>query len=149
MTLDRTAHEVDLSTIPGEFRENYRFLSELIRCNDINNSLRQGLDKLAEKPIARLRGKLNNRQLKIVREYLCQTVELEGDSFDPPVPAELEASILTKERHVWLPWEAEAIRKIKRWRSDVTFIVEQLRETVVHPASFDDPKKPPAKYHRK
>jgi hypothetical protein len=149
MRLDKTAHDVDLSTIPGEFRENYRFLSELIRCKDINNSLQQGLDKLAEKPISRLRGKLNNRQLKIIREYLSQTEDQDCDSFDPPVPAELEASILTKERKVWLPWEAEAIRKIKRWRSDVTFIVEQLRETVVHSASFEEPKRPASKRRRK
>jgi hypothetical protein len=67
-----------------------------------------------------LRGKLNRRQLKILNDYMEQLQEAE--MFSAPVPAELEASIRIKKRSSWLPWEAEAIRKIERWRNDLSSI---------------------------
>jgi hypothetical protein len=41
----------------------------------------------------------------------------------------LEASIRVKKRSTWLPWEAEAIRKIERWRGDLAFITENWTST--------------------
>ncbi len=34
MRMDKSAEDVDLSCIPSEFRENYKFLSELIECKE-------------------------------------------------------------------------------------------------------------------
>lgn len=127
MTLDRTAQDVDLSTIPGEFRENYRFLRELINCEEKNDSLRRGLENSAQRPLCRLRGKLNRRHMRILKDYLGGSSNGDSEDLDPPVPPELEASIRIRTRSTWLPWEAEAIRKIQRWRSDVRYLVEELR----------------------
>lgn len=115
------AQDTDLSSIPSEFRENYRFLSELINCRDKNDSAANELDHLGQKRLFELRGKLNRRQMKILNDYLNDSKD--PDSLFAPVPAELEASIRIKKRSVWLPWEAEAIRKIERWRKDVFCII--------------------------
>jgi hypothetical protein len=115
------AQDTDLSSIPSEFRENYRFLSELISCRDKNQCAAGELDHLGQKSLWAIRGKLNRRQIKILNDYQAQSID--SDSLFPPVPAELEASIRIKKRGTWLPWEAEAIRKIERWRKDVCCIV--------------------------
>ncbi len=79
-----------------------------------------GLESMAEERLQQLRGKLNRRQVKILTDYLKQADDQDdGGSITPPVPAELEASIRMRKRGAWLPWEAEAIRKIERWRTDV------------------------------
>ena len=45
MKLDKTAQEVDLASIPEEFRENYKFLCELINCRQKNNNVTEPLEK--------------------------------------------------------------------------------------------------------
>jgi len=84
--------------------------------------------------LSALRGKLNRRQIKIIKDYLtyCDDVDEYGDYCDqmpePPVPVELEASIRIRKRSTWLPWEAEAIRKIERWRADLKLITAAWSE---------------------
>jgi hypothetical protein len=122
MKADKTAQDTDLSSIPGEFRENYRFLSELINCKHKNNSAAQCLEKVLEPRLCHIRGKLNRRQIKILSLFVRDLENSEPESLTPPVPAELEAAILVRKRSTWLPWEAEAIRKIERWRQDLLCI---------------------------
>jgi len=122
MNVDKTAQDSDLSNIPGEFRENYRFLSELINCRDKNASVAESLGNIVDRRLCRLRGKLNKRQLKLLNEFMDGIRDEDPDSFTAPVLEELEASIRIKKRSTWLPWEAEAIRKIERWRDDLATI---------------------------
>jgi hypothetical protein len=122
MKADKTAQDTDLSSIPGEFRENYRFLSELINCKHKNNSAAQCLEKILEPHLCRVRGKLNRRQIRILNLFVKDLENNEPESLTPPVPAELEAAIRVKKRSTWLPWEAEAIRKIELWRGDLECI---------------------------
>lgn len=122
MKADKTAQDTDLSSIPGEFRENYRFLSELINCKHKNNSAAQCLEKVLEPRLCHIRGKLNRRQIRILNLFVKDLENNEPESLIPPVPAELEAAILVRKRSTWLPWEAEAIRKIERWREDLLCI---------------------------
>ncbi|MFH0958465.1 MAG: hypothetical protein V1897_07145 [Pseudomonadota bacterium] len=119
MTLDKSAQDMDLSSIPSEFRENYKFLSELIECKEKNNIASMGLESMVEERLRQIRGKLNRRQVRILTNYLKEADALEDGPIAPPVSAELEASIRMRNRVAWLPWEAEAIRKIERWRADV------------------------------
>lgn len=119
MRVDKSAQDMDLSSIPAEFRENYKFLSELIECKEKNNLAVKRLESMVEEKLSVLRGKLNRRQLKILTSYLSQIEEDDDGLLNPPVPAELEASIKIRHRTGWLPWESEAIRKIERWRADV------------------------------
>lgn len=122
MNLDKNAQDSDLSNIPAEFRENYRFLSELINCRDKNAVVAESLGTLVDRRLCRLRGKLNKRQLKILNEFMDRLQDDDPEWYGPPVPEELEASIRVKKRSTWLPWEAEAIRKIERWRDDLGVI---------------------------
>ncbi|MGA8832438.1 MAG: hypothetical protein ACLQT6_05195 [Desulfomonilaceae bacterium] len=122
MRVDKSAQDMDLSSIPAEFRENYKFLSELIDCKEKNNTASKGLESMVEERLKVLRGRLNRRQLKILTDYLSQIEEEDDNLLAPPVPAELEASVRIRKRATWLPWEAEAIRKIERWRADVGHI---------------------------
>lgn len=124
MRMDKSAHDIDPCTIPGEFKENYRFLSELIRCRDKNYSICRGLASLGEANLMASRGQLNRRQLKIVKDFFSGIHQGDGDSLPAPVPEELEASIRIRKRSTWLPWEAEAIRKIEKWREDAHFILQ-------------------------
>jgi hypothetical protein len=119
MKADKTAPEDDLSSIPGEFRENYRFLSELINCKHKNDSLTDGLESLVDQRLSQIRGQLNKRQLKVLNQFIEYANTSDQEAVAPPVPVELEAAIRIKKRAVWLPWEAEAIRKIERWRNDL------------------------------
>jgi hypothetical protein len=139
MTLDKSAVDVDLSSIPGEFRENYRFLTEMISCDEKNRMAASGLETLVDRHLCRIRGSLNRRQISILNRFLEEAQVAED--LEPPVPVELEASIRIKKRVSWLPWEAEAIRKIDRWRKDVQCIVLQWTgaATVATHSSFDAP----------
>ncbi|MBI4965280.1 MAG: hypothetical protein HY913_18535 [Desulfomonile tiedjei] len=122
MKLDKTSPDTELSSIPAEFRENYRFLSELINCRDKNDSAAGELEDLVDRRLCRIRGKLNKRQIKLLNDFMNRTKNDDPECFYPPVPAELEAAIRIKKRSIWLPWEAEAIRKIERWREDLCTI---------------------------
>ncbi len=136
MRVDKSAQDIDLSCIPGEFRENYRFLNELISCKEKNLSVAKCLDEFLDERLSALRGKLNRRQIKIINDYLAYCGEADefddnedGQAPEPPVPVELEASIRIRKKSTWLPWEAEAIRKIDRWRADLALITAVWRET--------------------
>jgi hypothetical protein len=135
MKADKTAQDTDLSSIPGEFRENYRFLSELINCKHKNSSATHCLEKVLEPRLCQIRGKLNRRQIKILSLFVKDLENSEPESLSPPVPAELEAAIRVKKRSTWLPWEAEAIRKIERWREDLLCISQNWGPAIVvsHP----------------
>jgi hypothetical protein len=130
MKLDKTAQDLDLSSIPAEFRENYKFLCELINCRQKNNNITERLEQVMENRLRNLRGKLNRRQLGIVTRFLKGYETDETECLIPPVPPELEASLRLRKRSTWLPWEAEAIRKIERWRSDVSCIIQRWGENL-------------------
>jgi len=136
MKLDKTAQDNELSSIPAEFRENYRFLSELINCRDKNDSAANELEDLVEKRLCRIRGKLNRRQIKLLNDFMNRIKDDDPECFFPPVPAELEAAIRIKRRSIWLPWEAEAIRKIERWREDLNTITRYWAGAGADPAAL-------------
>ncbi len=127
MSTDKYAHDIDLCTIPGEFRENYRFLSELIRCRDKNHALVKRLSSIGDVRLAALHRNLNKREAKILKDFIAALHEEDPDYSPAPVPEELEASIRIRKRSTWLPWEAEAIRKIEKWREDLIAILEKRR----------------------
>jgi hypothetical protein len=127
MKPQRTAEDPELQSIPTEFRENYRFLSELIDCREWNNSFKRGLKALIERNAPYLTtGRLNQRQTKLVKSFFKALRHRTPDCFSPPVPAELEASIRIRDKSTWLPWEAEAIQKIELWRGDISCIRRHL-----------------------
>jgi hypothetical protein len=130
MKLDKTAQELDLASIPAEFRENYKFLCELINCRQKNSVVTERFELVIENRLCNLRGKLNRRQLGILTRFLKVYQADEPECLVPPVPPELEASLRLRKRSTWLPWEAEAIRKIERWRADISCIIQRWGENL-------------------
>jgi hypothetical protein len=128
MKADNTSSDSDLSSIPSEFRENYKFLSELIDCRRQNTSVTQNLEEIVRNPICTIRAKLNRRQRLILSRLLRGFKYDDNEPFAPPVPPELEASLRLRKSSTWLPWEAEAIEKIERWRADISLIAEVWAE---------------------
>lgn len=126
MKPDKTAHDPGLASIPREFRENYRFLCELIACKEKNDCAWKGLEALSERMTVELKGRLSRRQIKILNDFRRGSDIDVADCVDAPVPPELEASIRIRKRATWLPWEAEAIQKIERWRGDVSLMSRNL-----------------------
>lgn len=124
MKVDKPALDDHGTNLPGEFGQNYMFLSQLITCKEKNNAATEGLDELLGRQLSRIRGKLNRRQMTILNKYLKGGEGQDDESVPAPVPAELEASIRIRKRSTWLPWEAEAIRKIERWRDDIDCIMQ-------------------------
>ena len=86
MKLDKTAQELDLTSIPAEFRENYKFLCELINCRQKNSAVTERLEQVIENRLCNLRGKLNRRQLGIVTRFLKGNEADESECLTPPVP---------------------------------------------------------------
>jgi len=91
---------------------------------------------LVEKRLCRIRGKLNRRQIKLLNDFMNRIKDDDPECFFPPVPAELEAAIRIKRRSIWLPWEAEAIRKIERWREDLNTITRYWAGAGADPAAL-------------
>jgi hypothetical protein len=127
MRPDETAHDFCPAGFPAEFRENYRFLSVLIECKGKNDLAMKDLEVLVRKRPVQMGRKLNQRQMKIIKDFIKGARLEPQDRPGPPVPPELEASLRVRQRSTWLPWEAEAIRKIERWRKDISFISSCLR----------------------
>jgi len=126
MKPDSTATDSDLSSIPGEFRENYRFLRELINCKQKNDVTTRTLVSFTDRVPAELRQRLNRRQARIFKDFLRERAAHPCDCLPAPVPVELEASIRIRKRSTWLPWEAEAMQKIELWREDIQCITRCL-----------------------
>jgi hypothetical protein len=131
MKADTSTPDNDLSSIPGEFRENYRFLSELINCKHKNTTLTNYLGSMFDPRLKDLTKRLNRRQVKIIKQFIQFIQTRDEEDIAPPVPEELEAAIRIKKKNSWLPWEDEAIRKIDRWRSDVASINSLWMDVVV------------------
>lgn len=46
----------------------------------------------------------------------------------PPVPLDLERSILSKEQSSWLPWEQDVMEKAGNWRQEMTRAKPEILE---------------------
>jgi hypothetical protein len=46
----------------------------------------------------------------------------------PPVPLDLESHIKSKDETALLPWEAEALQKVRQWRNEIGEIRPQMME---------------------
>jgi hypothetical protein len=126
MSVEMPHEDMDLSSIPADFRHNCKFLCQLIECKDKNDLVISPLQELLHGRADKKPTELNKRQKTILKKILEGLERQDIECFDPPVPAELEASIRVKPRRCRLPWEAEAIRKIDLWRKDVRHMVERL-----------------------
>lgn len=131
MNLEMPLEDMDLSSIPMDFRHNCKYLCQLIDCKGKNDLVISPLQEVLAHRKYEKTTKLGKRHKSILRKILEGIDQDDNECFDPPVPAELEASIRVKPRRLRLPWEAEALRKIDLWRKDVRELVEKLSPKTV------------------
>ncbi len=72
-------------------------------------------------PLTRKQVLEQNRLLKSILKRFSKILT-------PPVPLDLENHIKTKEGTALLPWEAEALQKVSRWRNEVNKVKPQIME---------------------
>ncbi len=105
---------------------DYDYLREILKIADKNgwdiNALNLVPKDVPENPVTSLSRKEFQERNRQVRNVLKRY----GSVLTPPVPPELEHSIRRKEKEVWLPFEAEAIRKVETWRKQIRRIKPDL-----------------------
>ncbi len=110
---------------PGA-RQKYDHVKELMKIAAKNEwdveSLKlisKDLPKTEPIPLSKKQVQDRNRKIKNVLKRF-------GEVLTPPVPQDLEQHIRGRDSETWLPWEAEAIEKIDRWRDDIQEIKPQI-----------------------
>ena len=60
------------------------------------------------------------KKQKVERDRLVKSIfKRFSNILTPPVPSDLEKSILKRDKDSWLPWEREAIERIVSWRNEM------------------------------
>lgn len=74
---------------------------------------------------------LTKKEFQEISRRVKNVLKRYGRALKRPVPLELEKSIRSRRSEKWLPYEAEAIEKMEKWRSEVgvvrSEIVSELR----------------------
>ncbi|MEI7448377.1 MAG: hypothetical protein WCJ75_02035 [Desulfomonile sp.] len=70
--------------------------------------------------------KLTKKQVVERDRLLKNILQRFAKILTPPVPLDLERSILNKDRARWLPWEKEVIEKATSWRKDIALIKPEI-----------------------
>ncbi len=71
---------------------------------------------------------LTKRQVLEQNRLLKSILKRFSKILTPPVPLDLENHINSKEGSALLPWEAEALQKVSRWRNEVNKVRPQIME---------------------
>lgn len=117
-----------VSEPPGDFKNNYKLLKQII-----NKALKEGtpledLHLIPRNPSDKKTKQLSKddllRLLHTIRRLKTRYQRL----LQCPVPHELERDILAKAPEERLPWETEALEKIEQWRVDVQSIRAQVQK---------------------
>ena len=67
------------------------------------------------------------KKQKVERDRLVKSIFKRFSSvLTPPVPSDLEKSILNRDKTSWLPWEREAIERITSWRHEMNKVKPQI-----------------------
>jgi len=62
---------------------------------------------------------LTKKQLNDHNRLVKKALQRFSKVITPPVPLDLERSILSKDQSSWLPWEREVVEKVGDWRSEI------------------------------
>lgn len=99
-----------------DFNQNYLYLKSLIEelKTEDRNTVRERIFGEGE------RGRnLTKKEMKQLFRFLRKIENHYEECRTPPIPAELEKSIRSRETSDWLPWEQEAIEKVDGWRAQL------------------------------
>jgi hypothetical protein len=71
-------------------------------------------------------GALSRKQVTERNRLVKSIFQRFSSILTPPIPSDLEQSIISKDPDNWLPWEKEAIEKIGQWRD----AIEKIRPEI-------------------
>jgi hypothetical protein len=110
-------------------RVSYDYVKAIVRIANKNGWELDGLDLIPKDPHTQEEIKLTRKQITERDRLLKNILQRFAKLLTPPVPLDLERSILEKDEASRLPWEKEVINKASRWRHDIAKIKpEILRE---------------------
>lgn len=110
-------------------RVNYDYVKAIVRIAKKNGWELDGLDLIPKDPHPDQEIKLTRKQITERDRLLKNILQRFAKLLTPPVPLDLERSILEKDESGRLPWEKDVIDKAAQWRRDMARIKpEILRE---------------------
>lgn len=126
MVKAESLRDEDVSVGKSHSKANYDYLKEIIKIARKNGwdmkslgLVRKDLPRSSTTPLTKKQFEERNR-------VVVDVLERFSDSLTPPVPPDLEKSILSRTKESWLPWEAEAIGKVDDWREELKRIKPEV-----------------------
>jgi hypothetical protein len=105
----------------GEFRALKHLIKELKAENKVSVITQIFGDEAPNRQLTKTQMK---KLFRLLRKIERHCAELER----PPVPRELEAFIIQRDRSEWLPYELEAVEKLEAWRKELRERREAARD---------------------
>jgi len=105
---------------------SYDYVKAVIKVAQKNGWDLEGLDLIPKDTPADGHVKLTRKQVSERDRILKNILERFSRILTPPVPLDLEKSILEKDEADRLPWEKEVIKKAATWRRDIARIKPEI-----------------------
>ncbi len=71
---------------------------------------------------------LSKKQVMEQNRLLKNILKRFSKILTPPVPLDLESHIKSKDENALLPWEAEALQKVRQWRNEIIKVKPEIME---------------------
>jgi hypothetical protein len=126
MAKTASSRRADFSNRKSASRTDYDCLKEMLGIAKRNGWDIESLglvrrDLPVEEPL-----KLTKRQSQERNRLIRSILKKYAQILTPPVPADLESAIRSRDEETWLPWEMEAIEKADTWREEVRKIKPEI-----------------------
>ncbi len=105
---------------------DYDYVKAIVKVAKKNGWDLENLDLIPRDLSATEQVKLTKKQVVERDRLLKNILQRFAKILTPPVPLDLERSILNKDRARWLPWEKEVIEKTTTWRKDIARIKPEI-----------------------
>lgn len=104
----------------------YNYAQALIRIAQKNGFHSDAVHEISKDLALAIDTGLSKKQIA-QRDRLLRSILMRfNKALDPPVPHELEASILKKDQAARLPWEEEVIEKAAAWRENLLTVKMEI-----------------------
>jgi hypothetical protein len=121
----RSLRKKEISSLQGE-TANYNDLKEIVILARRNGWDLESLG-LIPKDLHTAQPTPLTKKQKLERDRLVRSIfKRFSRVLTPPVPSDLEQSILKRDQANWLPWEREVIERITSWRHEMSKAKPQI-----------------------
>jgi hypothetical protein len=105
---------------------NYDYAKAVIAIARKNGWNIENLDLIPKNLSITRKSGLSRKQVAERNRLVKSIFKRFGSILSSPIPFDLEKSIRSKAPSTWLPWEAEAIEKIGRWRDEIARVRPEI-----------------------